>query len=70
MTRSENIKHAFKIGLAKAKRKLSADDVRYIRQHYKKGSHEFGAKPLARKFKVCENVIENIVSHKTYNDVI
>ncbi|MBR1646002.1 MAG: NUMOD4 motif-containing HNH endonuclease [Selenomonadaceae bacterium] len=51
MTRSENMKHAFKIGLAKAKRKLSADDIRYIREAYKKGSHEFGAKSLARKFK-------------------
>lgn len=70
MTRSENMRHAFKIGLAVGKRKLSAEEVRYIRENYKKGSHTFGCNALARKFNVSEKVIEKVIGYKTYRDVI
>lgn len=70
LTRSENMKHAFRIGLVKAKRRLSDDDVRYIRKVYKKGNHRLGAKALARQFGLDEKTIWLIANRKTYRDVI
>lgn len=48
--------------------KLTWEDVRYIRDNYIKGSKEFGARPLARKFDVSHSVILNIVSNKKWKE--
>ena len=49
--------------------KLTEKDVRYIREHYRSRSHEFGSNALARKFKVNKNTILNVVGHITYENV-
>ena len=49
--------------------KLTEEDVRYIRKHYRSRSHEFGSNALARKFGVCKNTILNVVGHITYENV-
>lgn len=76
VTGSENMNHAYKIGLAKVPRganhhnaKLTTDDVRYIRSHYLKGDNEFGAEALARKFAVSSSSIRDVVRYETYIDV-
>lgn len=77
VTQSENMKHAFRIGLKKpaagaksGKSKLTEKDVRYIREHYKKGSHQYGLKSLAKKFNVATVTISRIVKHRCYKDII
>ena len=77
VTQSENMLHAFRIGLKKSatgskngKAKLTDDDIRYIRNHYKKGSHHFGLKAFARKFNVDISTIARIVKYKAYKNVI
>lgn len=76
VTQSENMLHAFRIGLKKSvagskngKAKLTDDDIRYIRNYYKKGSHYFGLKALARKFNVSLTTISRIVKGKHYKNI-
>lgn len=73
VTYSENTKDAYRIGTLKSKshnRKLTADDVRYIRAHYIPRHPEFGAKALAKKFKVHVSVINDVINYRTYKDVV
>lgn len=44
--------------------KLSDEDVKYIREHYKKNDKEFGGVPLSEKFGVTKYYIYRIVSGK------
>jgi hypothetical protein len=44
--------------------KLSDEDVKYIRKHYKKNDKEFGGVPLSEKFGVTKYYIYRIVSGK------
>lgn len=74
--RSQQMIHAYKLGLKKPIRgsansqaKLTDDDVRYIRSHYKRNSWEFGTVALAEKFNVTNVVIGKIVRGLTYKDV-
>lgn len=74
--RGEQMVHAYKLGLKKAKRgcsnrhaKLTAEDVRYIRRVYKRQSTEFGTVALAKKFGVTNVVIGKVVRGETYKDV-
>ena len=76
VTGSENMNHAYKIGLANATKgichpnaKLTPEQVRYIREHYVKGSKEFGSEALARKFNVTGSVIRDAVHHRSYVDI-
>ena len=76
VTPSENMKHAFRIGLKKSaagvkhgKSKFTEEQVRYIREHYKKGSHHYGLKALAKKFNVAIATISRIVKHRHYKDI-
>ena len=66
--RSEQLKHAYKMGLRKAQKgclnkqaKLTREDVIFIRQNYKRQSTEFGTVALARKYHVSDRVIGLIV---------
>ena len=71
----ENTLHAIRLGLRdyhqpnKNCRKLTPEDVRYIRKNYKRGDKEFVQKALARKFGVTKNSIYQIITNGTYTDV-
>lgn len=75
-TSSENKRHAWRIGLCKSKcgtnshrAKLTAEQVRYIREHYVPHDKKFGMGALARKFNVRRSVIFNVVHHLRYKNV-
>lgn len=53
--------------------KLTWDDVTYIRQNYIKGSREFGAHAMAKKFSVSHPTILSVIRYETWisqNDTI
>ena len=52
------------------KRKLTDEQVRYIRNNYVPRSKEFGKRALAKKFNIDYSTIGYILSGKTYQDVI
>jgi hypothetical protein len=76
-THSENIKHAFKLGLSERKvgskngmAKLTEKQVLEIREHAAKNGRYYGRKMLAEKYKVCECTIKEVVTrrrNKFYN---
>jgi hypothetical protein len=53
----------------KYKRKLTEEQVKYIRENYIPKDKEFSGRALARKFNVDRSVIEGVLSGKTYKDV-
>lgn len=74
-TRSQNIIHAFKLGLCKSQRgeanptaKLKDEDVLAIREYVEKakkqGKKHYGRKALAKKFGISESYIKDIVSKR------
>lgn len=73
-TRSEQLDHAYKNGLKKpvswVNTKLTEEDVREIRNTYKRQSKEYGTVALAKKYGVSNVVIGLIVRGKTYKYVI
>ena len=50
-------------------RKLTDEEVRYIRQHYIPNSRYFGSRALGRKLNVSHQVILDIVQNKIYKNV-
>ncbi|MBD3880042.1 MAG: hypothetical protein SR1Q5_10280 [Quinella sp. 1Q5] len=52
-----------------SKKKLTAEQVLYCREHYKPGSAEYGLRPLAEKMGVKVDVIKDLVHGETYKDV-
>lgn len=75
-TLSEQMQHAYKIGLKKPMQgtlhtvsKLSENDVRYIRTHYKAHDKKFGMIALARKFNVGDCCIKRALKGITYFNV-
>lgn len=73
VTGSENVKHAFDIGIAHARKgednttsKLTWNDVGFIRNCYKGYDKEFGARALGRRFNVCHSTIAAIVHKETW----
>ena len=72
-TTSENIKHAYRIGLNYPRKgveninaKLTEDDVRYIRKNHKRYDPEYGYAALARRFGVSETVIKYVAWGRKY----
>ena len=61
--------HKVTIGEERTNAKLTEDDVRWIRQHYKKGCRIYGRKPLAKKFGVSHQTIKNIIDYKKWKHV-
>ena len=63
----ENVAHAIKAGVIKLNeigyysQKLTIEDAQYIREIYKKGDPEFGARALSKKFGVSHSSILKIV---------
>jgi len=73
-THSENIKHAYKIGLEKAKRgelngmsKLIDEQVIEIRKYANKYGYLKNRKELAKKYNVSEATLKDIVSKRRNN---
>lgn len=52
------------------RRKLTDEQIRYIREHHKPYDKEYGASALACRFGVDKSIISLIVSGKTYKDVM
>lgn len=76
MTHSEQHLHAFQNGRENPTafelgvNKLSADNVRYIRNNLKHRDKEFGICPLARKFGVSPECIRKVYQRKSYKSVV
>ena len=75
-SRHEQLEHAYKLGLKKSIRgcdninaKLTAEQVIYIRTHYKPHSKEFGTVALGKKFGVNNTTIGDIVRGVTYKNI-
>jgi len=74
-TRRENVQHAWKMGLMKAKRKLTEGQVGMLKELYYSEINQVEynlAKPfstnwLAKCFKIHQSNIHRIISNKTYN---
>lgn len=74
-TPSENRRHAFRLGLAKAKRgwynkqsKLTEQDVDYIRKNYIAKDKIFGCRALGKAFNVPHITISKIIRNLNYYD--
>lgn len=69
-TNLENSHHAWKNGLITSheskSRKLSDEQVEYIRENYIANDKIFGCRPLANKFGVHHKTISDIIEYKTY----
>lgn len=69
-TSLENSHHAWKNGLIASheskSRKLSDEQVEYIRKNYIANDKVFGCRPLANKFGVHHKTISDIIEYKTY----
>lgn len=72
----ENQQHKYDVGLFDKSfisgennhnSKLKVEDVKYIREHYIKGSREFGAHAMARKFSVSTPTILSLLNNKTWS---
>ena len=77
-TNQENIKHAYDTGLLdlthlqefnKKARKLTKEEVYFVRKHYTPRHKEYGARALGRKYNVDKNTILDILSFKAYKDI-
>lgn len=71
----ENIRHACNIGIYKKgegriNSKLTNEQVKWIRENYRKGSRKLGARPLARRFGVTKTCIYYVVNNMTYKEVV
>ena len=73
ITRSDNLKHAYKIGLKKStgernpRAKLTEEDVNYLRSLYKDGTWLIPAKSLAKQFGVAHQTISAAVCGQNWN---
>lgn len=72
-TAKENVIHATNLGLnvtpcQKDNRKLTDDEVLFIRANYKSRDRVYGSRALGRRFGVNKSVIFGIVHHKRYKD--
>lgn len=71
-TRSENMKHAYRMGLKNScgakngRSKLTEDDVVFIRRHHKAYDKKFGTGALAKKFGVARQTISAVVSGQNW----
>jgi len=61
-TPSENLKHAYRTGLKK--RKLTDEDITFIRIHYIPRHPDFGTRGLGRRFGVTQVAISHVIHMK------
>lgn len=74
VTGSENIRHAFEMGVSKSgcehgQAKFTAEQVREIRRDCVPGDPERGFKAFARKFNVTHRIISDAYYGRSYKDV-
>lgn len=71
-TNGENQQHAIKMGLnggfnhPNHNRKLTYEDVRYIKKYHNPKVRGYGMTSLAKKFGVCEGTIKQILDGRSY----
>ncbi len=74
-TSHENQQHKYDIGLFDKSliscennhmSKLTIKDVEYIRKNYIKGSRQFGARAMAKKFSVSHPTIMSVIKYETW----
>ena len=76
VTIRDNVLHEWENKLCEAtgnyRKKLTDDDVRYIRKNYVKGDkgNLFTMKQLAEKFDVCQATINSVVAREFYKDIV
>lgn len=51
------------------KRRLTPEDVNYIRNNYKPNDSQFGARALGRRFNIGHKTISFIINNKTYTNI-
>ena len=76
VTCQENIQHAFRTGLHRGHKgernprcKINEEIVKYIREHYKSHSREFGAKPLGERFGLTMHTVLEIVRGRIWSHI-
>jgi len=57
-------------GLQSTVAKLTADQVRYIRENYKRGCKVNGCRAIAKKLGVGHHVVSDVIIGQSYKDVI
>jgi hypothetical protein len=74
---SDNVLHAFSLGLRKPKTgeehwncKLTDEDVKEIKRRYIKGSRTFGSYALAKEYGVNATTIQKIVNGKFRRNIL
>lgn len=74
--RKEQLYHAYKLGLKKPMagvdnphHKLSEDDIRFIRSHYKRNSRDYNTVTLGKMFGVDNSIIGKVVHNTSYKNV-
>lgn len=75
-TRSENLKHAYSLGLEKRNfgeknqfHKLTNEDVLFIRENVKPYDSEFGYCALARRFGIDKSTVHSICDRRTWKHI-
>ena len=78
VTPQGNVVHAIETGLlsldhlkliSKENRKLTEEDVKYIRNNFKYGDRNFGARSLSRMFNIPHSTIMKIIRFESYAEV-
>ena len=78
VTPQGNVVHAIETGLlsldhlkliSKENRKLTEEDVKYIRNNFKYGDRNFGARSLSRMFNIPHSTIMKIIRFERYAEV-
>lgn len=78
VTPQGNVVHAIETGLlsldhlkliSKENRKLTEEDVKYIRNNFKYGDRNFGARSLSRMFNIPHSTIMKIIRFECYAEV-
>ncbi len=73
-TYKNNTKHASESGLLihppHTSRKLSVDDVKYIKSNYIPNHSLYSGRRLAENFKVSHDIISKIINNETYKEVV
>lgn len=76
VTYSQNTRHAYETGLEKISygenhhtHKFTIQDIKFIREHYKKRDKNYNSGALGRMFNVDPSTIRDIVKRKTWKEV-
>ena len=65
----QNAQHAIDTGLNKVCRKLTDEDVKFIRDNYIKGDKIWGLNPLSRKYGVSRATIRSVLLRLTHKNI-